>query len=203
MARPPKDPNHPLVRLRAILSTPATKRVPANEMSRERFAKKTGIPEPSLKDIETGRYKMTPDVAYKISFATGVDPKSLLRGDDPLLDFTGQPYSKASPKTDDAISSSVELGATNHLLLVYAWEVAKEKKIANLFHYMFDTWLHETFSNLGLQSAYDKEVDRTAGNVEIARACLVLSATAESKRLSATKFKQLAEKKSHSPKKAA
>lgn len=138
---------------------------------------------------------MTPEVAYKISFATCVDPRSLLNGDDPLLDLTGQPYSKASPKTDDGISVGA-LEFTVHCLLVSAWDTAKEKKRATLFTYMFDAWLRETFSNLGLESAYNKSLKRTSESVD-------QFATAESKRLSATKFKQLAERKSHSPKKAA
>lgn len=190
MGRPVKDANHPLVRLRKALSASDQ-----NQFSREALSKKTGIPEPSLKDIETGRYKMTPEVAYKISFTMGVDPKSLLNSEDPLRDLTGQPYSKSSPKVDDGISVGA-LEITTQLLLVSAWETAKEKKMATLFTYMFDAWLRETFLNLGLESAYNRAAKRTSEKFD-------QFATAESKRISATKFKQLAEKKSHSPKKAA
>jgi transcriptional regulator with XRE-family HTH domain len=202
MARPPKDPNHPLVRLRAILSTPATKRVPANEMSRERFAKKTGIPEPSLKDIETGRYEMTPDVAYKISFTTGVDPQSLLRGDDPLLDFTGQRYSKASSRLDDVLSIRA-LEDSNLELLRAAWETASEKKMATLFTYMLGEWLRQTFLNLGLGSTYAKAIKRRLEKLNQYAGTESNDSRLARLRLAVSAFKQLAEKKSHSLKTAA
>jgi transcriptional regulator with XRE-family HTH domain len=89
MGRPAKNVNHPLVRLRRKLSDWS-----AHKVTRQDLAKKAGIPESSLRDIETGRYKLTPAVATKISFATGVDPQSLLDGDDPLLDLLRQPFSR-------------------------------------------------------------------------------------------------------------
>ena len=149
---------------------------------------------------------MTPDVAYKISLRTGVDLHSLLRGDDPLLDFTGQPYSKTSPKSDDGISV-VALEASNLELMGAAWETATEKKMATLFTYMLGAWLRETFMNLGFESAYGKAVKRRveklnqfsgteSNDSRLARLRLAVLA------VSATKFKRLAEKKSPSPKKA-
>src|SRR6516165_1419900 len=88
MGRPSKNPEHPLVRLRKVLSTPH------QEMTRELFSKKVGIPAPSLKAIETGKYGLTPDVAAQIAAVTNVDPKCLMDPNLPLTDPLGDLFLK-------------------------------------------------------------------------------------------------------------
>src|SRR5438445_6877137 len=107
MGRPAKNPNHPLTRLRRILSTPN------HEVTRRDLAKRTGIPEASLKDIETGVYKMTREVAMRVSLATGVDPESLMLGDAQLWDVHDLPFTRASKKPQ---ARSEELAASISLL---------------------------------------------------------------------------------------
>ena len=86
LMRHPKNPDHPLVRLRAALKP-----------TREQLAKRTGIPVPSLKDIGRGVYALSSRLAAQISLTTPVNPKSLLLGEDPLLDWNGQPPNPDSP----------------------------------------------------------------------------------------------------------
>jgi transcriptional regulator with XRE-family HTH domain len=91
VGRPAKNQNHPVTRLRKALSTPN------DEVTREDLANRCGIPAPSLRDIETGKYQLTHEVALKLAYATGVDYDSLIRGDDPLMDMIGNPLNPESP----------------------------------------------------------------------------------------------------------
>jgi hypothetical protein len=90
MGRASKNPNHPITRLRKILSGDGS------EVTREIFSERTGIPLGSVKAIETGVYKLSPELAKKVAFATGVDSMSLFIGEDPLRDIFGNPYTYAS-----------------------------------------------------------------------------------------------------------
>ena len=159
MARSPNDPNHPLVRLRAILSTPKTKKVPANEMSREKFAKKTGIPAASLKDIENGKFKLSHDAAMKIVGTFGVHWDGLM-GKGPLLDLEGFPFSKNSPKP--VYLQPHEEDALEQLCLA-AWEVAIANKRGILVEYSFEMWLLKTFEEFGLKTALSEKLTERLG----------------------------------------
>jgi DNA-binding XRE family transcriptional regulator len=132
MARPIKNRDHPLARLRETLS-----------INREGLAKKTGIPLPSLKDIEAGKYKMTPRVATMIAYATGVNPQSLLAGDDPLLDLRLLPFSKDSPRLQPSVWDPEHREAMVQLFQAFL-DVAEEKKSMKLFAFLFENWVSET-----------------------------------------------------------
>jgi transcriptional regulator with XRE-family HTH domain len=156
MGRPPKSANHPLVRLRHKLSEWS-----AREVTRKDLAKKAGIPEPSLRDIETGRYKLTPAVATKISFATGVDPRSLLDGDDPLLDLLRQPFSKDSIRWSEYPSWPQEYREAREQLFLALLDTAHEKKIGRLIYFSFENWLTTTIEAFGLNDLFaQKLIDR-------------------------------------------
>ncbi len=90
MPRPPKNENHPLTRLRRILSEEGI------EVTREIFSERTGIPVSSLKAIEVGTYKLSPLLAKKIAATTGVHPWSLLNDTNPLRDGLGRRYTAQS-----------------------------------------------------------------------------------------------------------
>jgi hypothetical protein len=100
--RKPKDENHPLTRLRKILSEDGT------EVTRELFAKRTGIPSGSIKALETGLYRLSPALAKKITFATGVNTNSILKRNnrDRLLDVFGRPYTCQSYREFQLLNES-------------------------------------------------------------------------------------------------
>jgi transcriptional regulator with XRE-family HTH domain len=156
MGRLSKNPENPITRLRAALSTPI------RQMTRADLAKKAGIPEPSLKDIETGKYKLTDDVAMRIAFATGVAPRSLLNGADPLLDFQGQPFSIKSSKMDYLAELPLFQGAQRHLCEA-AWETALQKRIGLLVSFSFDRWLISTIETFGLEKAFAENLNKRLG----------------------------------------
>src|ERR1700730_18445335 len=157
MGRPPKDANHPLVRLRRLLSTPS------DEVTRKDLAKRTGIPETSLRDIETGRYKLTPDVAAKISAATGVDPRSLLAGDDPLLahvqkvglNFRQEPFSKDTPPGRERQPEHREVIEELFLAVL---DAAEQKKIDHPIYFSFQNWLSSTIHAFGLEDLFAEKL---------------------------------------------
>jgi len=86
VARRPKNENHPLTRLRKLLSK-------ETDVTREIFAERVHIPPASIKAIETGVYDLSRHVASKITMATGVSTWSLLEDEDPLCDVFGRRYS--------------------------------------------------------------------------------------------------------------
>jgi transcriptional regulator with XRE-family HTH domain len=152
MGRPTKDANHPLVRLRRVLSTPS------DEVTRKDLAKRTGIPETSLRDIETGRYKITPEVATTIAYATGVDPRSLLAGDDPLLDHRGQPLSKDTPGAPRYYWWLRETQEVRRQLFSALLDAAEEKKIVSLIHFNFENWLEAMIKAFGLEDLFAEKL---------------------------------------------
>jgi DNA-binding XRE family transcriptional regulator len=151
MGRPSKNRNHPIVRLRKALSTPN------QEMTREMLAKKVGVPVTSLRDLELERYKLTPEVALKISFATGVDYESLLRGDDPLLDLAGDPLSsKSKTWLNDAWGSKDR--RTYEVLLGCLLKAAEKKKgLAVKVGLSFSQWIQEASLAFGLDQSVFEE----------------------------------------------
>jgi hypothetical protein len=156
MGRPPKNANHPLVRLRRKLSEWSP-----HQVTRKVLAKRTGIPEASLRDIETGRYKLTYEVATKISFATKVDPRSLLAGDDPVLDLLRQPLSKDSLEWSQYPRSPKEYREARERLLCALLDSAEEKKIVRLVYLSFENWLTTTIEAFGLDDLLARKlIDR-------------------------------------------
>jgi hypothetical protein len=151
MGRPLKNPNHPLVRLRNLLSTKHRK------FTRTDLSNKTGVPEASIKDCELGKYKVTIEVAVQVSLATGVHPRSLMNGDDPLLDFYGRPFSKSSPRFEYLASLPPHEAALQQLCLS-AWEAAVEKRVGLLVSFAFERWLLTTVKSLGLESLMEEKL---------------------------------------------
>jgi DNA-binding XRE family transcriptional regulator len=147
MGRPPKNPNHPFARLRDTLG-----------ITREMLAKRTGIPEASLKDIETGRYKLTAPVALKFTYALGVSAQSLLTSEDPLLDYLGRPFTKDSRRLPEAFLWPAEAQEVREQLFFAAWDTVREKKLSLLLADSFETWLISTFQALGLEELLAKKL---------------------------------------------
>jgi hypothetical protein len=150
MGRPSKNPNHPLVRLRKALSTPSV------TMTRAMLAERTGIPEPTLHDIELGKFNLTSTVVMKIATATGVHPQSLSNGDDPLLSLDGLPFIPEyvpDKANRDFLASMPFYEETIRHVFLTAWQTAKEKHKGVIFAYSFGVWLETTLKALALKDA--------------------------------------------------
>lgn len=155
MGRPPKKPDHPLTRLRKMISTPE------NPVTREMLGERCGIPAPTIRDIETGRItRITEDIAVRIMLATGVDMQSLLKGEVPLKDLLGKELSPES-RDDDIlleIHHDLELGMLE--LLRAAINAVRQKKRSRIFLCVFREWLPKTIALLGATEELKKELDR-------------------------------------------
>jgi hypothetical protein len=142
MGRPAKNPEHPLTRLRKALSTPT------QQITRGLFSKKVGIPEATIKAIETGKFKLSDKNAAQIANVTKVDPKCLMDPSFPLTDYLGFPL-EGYPVADLFGEDFLDIKA----LLDTAFEVAEEKQKQVVFSFLFQRWLEETSEILGLGPA--------------------------------------------------
>src|SRR5215469_11875281 len=138
MGRPAKNPEHPLTKLRKALSTPS------QEMTRALFSKRVGIPEATIKAIETGKFKLSDKNAAQIASVVKVDPKCLMDPSLPLTDL-GLPL-EVQPFFDGYSSEFCDIEA----LFDTAFEVAERKQKKVVFSFLFQRWLEETSEILGL-----------------------------------------------------
>jgi DNA-binding XRE family transcriptional regulator len=148
MGRPAKNPEHPLTRLRKALSTPT------REMTRALFSKKVGIPEATIKAIETGKFKISAKNAAQIASATKVDPKCLLDPSLPLTDYLGVPF-EDQPILANYSGDFRDIEA----LFDTAFEVAEEKQKQAVFSFLFQRWLEETSEILGLRPGITRKLE--------------------------------------------
>jgi hypothetical protein len=118
------------------------------------LAKKAGVPETSLRDAENGVYKMSPEVASKIAFATGVDPKSLLAGDDPLLDFAQRPVSKSSRRLPEFVWWRQEHREVQEQIHAAFLDAVTEKKIGKVSSFSFEIWLLKAIESFGVEDLF-------------------------------------------------
>jgi DNA-binding XRE family transcriptional regulator len=142
MGRPAKNPEHPLTRLREALSTPN------QQMTRALFSKKVGIPEATIKAIETGKFKISDKHAAQIATVTKVDPKCLMDPSLPLTDYMGFPL-EGYPVAALFGEEFLDIKA----LFDTAFEVAQEKQKQVVLSFLFQRWLEEASEILGLGSA--------------------------------------------------
>jgi transcriptional regulator with XRE-family HTH domain len=149
MGRPLKDATHPLARLRGQLSS-------SNQCTRKKLSEKTGVPEATIKDVELGKFKLTTAVAMKIALGTRADPKSLLNGDDPILDFCGESLSESSTSLD-YLPESLHAEARRQLFEA-VWDAAVEKARSELLSYSFDNWIATTVKSLWLRGSLEEKI---------------------------------------------
>jgi hypothetical protein len=142
MGRPAKNAEHPLTRLRKVISTPT------QQMTRAIFSKKVGIPEATIKAIEIGKFKISEKNAAQIASVTKVDPKCLMDPSLPLTDYMGLPL-EGQPILPDYSGDFRDTKA----LFDTAFEVAEEKEKQAVFSFLFQRWLEETSEILGLGKA--------------------------------------------------
>src|SRR5215831_7355654 len=141
MGRPAKNPEHPLTRLRKALSTPS------QEMTRALFSKRVGIPESTIKAIETGKFKLSDKNAAQIASVEKVDPKCLMDPSLPLADSLGVPLKGwEKPFATYFENEFFDIKA----LFDIALKVAEEKQKQVVFSFLFQRWLEETSEILRL-----------------------------------------------------
>jgi hypothetical protein len=166
MPRRAQNPHHPLTRLRRQLSSPD------HVVTREELAQRTAIPLGSIKAIESGRYGLTKQLALKISLGVPVNPYDLLRGADPLRDFTGQPLSPESKKLEQLKANffSERQGFETDLFVAKSiFEVAEKKSLAMQFRFLFLEALTETVELLGLTPVVAEELSKRMGEFDPAK----------------------------------
>jgi hypothetical protein len=156
MPRTPKDPNNPITKLRRQLSTPH------QAVTRQMFGKHYGFSAETLKALETGRYKLSERVALKIAVAVGVDADSLLKNQDPLLDWHGNPV---TPNTKPRLRK-LNLNANHRLdyLINAAFNAARKHPNGDqspLFVLLFDYWLADTMVEMGVLKEFWEHLWRT------------------------------------------
>ena len=155
MGRPAKNPEHPLTRLREALSTPT------QQMTRALFSKKVGIPEATIKALETGKFHISDKHAAQIASATKVDPKCLMDPNLPLTDYLGVPL---DGQTKPFAAYFGDVFYDIKALFDTGLQVAQEKRKQAVFSFLFQRWLEETSEILGLgPSITDKLLEEYPG----------------------------------------
>jgi hypothetical protein len=147
MGRPVKNVNHPLARLRRQLS------YDGHQMTRRELSKRAGIPERTLQDCEAGKFKLGIEAAIQISLVTPVDPESLMRGDDPLLDAFGEAVEHQEGANIDFPLDSPH-GSAREVLFKTLWEAAMAKNRSLALSYSFDQWVETTMQLLDLEACF-------------------------------------------------
>jgi len=134
-------------------------------MTRELFAKRVGVPAGSVKAIETGKYKITPEVAMRVSLATGVAAESLMRGDERLLDVEGLPFTRVSRKPE-APPWCKELAESMLLLFRAVLTATEEKDVIMQFQFSFNVWLSSIVPALRISKEAFEQIERIGDRLD-------------------------------------
>ena len=122
-----------------------------HRMTRAELAQKVGVPEPTLKDVEMGKFKLSRQALMKIAYACGVHPRSLRENEDPLRDFKGEPVTKDSSHKREYVARDESRIEARRELYKAMVEAALDKNIGLLMEYSFDQWLLEACQTFGLK----------------------------------------------------
>jgi transcriptional regulator with XRE-family HTH domain len=151
MGRPPKNPTNVLVRLRGSLSTDG------QTVTRKLLAERVGVSPSTIREIENDRFQLTEEVAQKMFRGTGVDPASLLRGDNPLLDVFKKPVGPDSKKMASNFWIP-DYGETDEFLLSALLRAAEKRGTALSVSTGFFGWLEKTARFFGLVALVSQEL---------------------------------------------
>jgi transcriptional regulator with XRE-family HTH domain len=157
MPRRAQNPHNVLTRLRRQLSTPD------HVVTREELAQRTGIPLGSIKALESGRYRLTNELALRVSLAVPVNPTDLFKSADPLRDFTGRPLSADSKRLEELQAPYISERPgfeTDQFVARVAFEAAEKKLAGMQFRFLFREALTETTKLLGLDSIVAEELSK-------------------------------------------
>jgi transcriptional regulator with XRE-family HTH domain len=154
MGRPTKNASHVLVRLRKAISTDEL------TVTREILGERVGISASTIRDIETGRFRLTEAIAQRIMLATGVSTRSLLNGEDPLKDYSGRILTAESAMPMELYyQEEVSLNA----MVQAALAAAKKKKRSAIFKELFWEWLPQAIAAIGATAAMKALLNRNLG----------------------------------------
>jgi transcriptional regulator with XRE-family HTH domain len=156
MGRPPKNADNVLVRLRRAISTPT------NVVTRKRLAERVGLSVSTIREIETGGFKLTPAVAQRIMLVTGVSTRSLLNGEDPLKDCSGRILTPESA-VEEMSNLYYEAEISLFSMLEAALKAAKEKGRSSVFYQLFKEWLPQAVAAIGATSTMKTVLNRNLG----------------------------------------
>jgi hypothetical protein len=154
MPRLPKNPDHPLTRLRKILSTPTF------TVTRRHFAEHYGFSLDSVTAIERGIYRLGMPMARRIQESTGVSAGSLILGEDPLRAWDGSTFTAETRPPKGTLD---EAGRKNLVILITkalsASESAKynEDRSAE-FYVMFLQWLETAMRDIRAEESFWKRL---------------------------------------------
>jgi hypothetical protein len=150
MPRLPKNPDHPLTRLRKILSTPN------RTVTRRRFAERYGFSLDSVTAIERGIYRLGMPMARRIQESTGVSAGSLIRGEDPLRAWDGSTFTAETRPPKGTLD---EAGRKNLVVLITKALSASESAKYNVdrsaeFYVMFLQWLETAMRDIRAEESF-------------------------------------------------
>jgi transcriptional regulator with XRE-family HTH domain len=145
-----------LVRLRRMISTPT------DVVTRKKLAQRVGLSASTIREIETGGFKLTPAVAQRIMLETGASTQSLLTGEDPLKDYSGKILTPSS-----AVGGMLELYYQHEMnifaMLEAALKAAKEKHRGRIFYELFKEWLPQAVAAIGATLTMKAVLNRNLG----------------------------------------
>ena len=101
----------------------------------------------------------------RVSLGTGVDPESLMRGDEQLWDVLGLPLTSARKKPQ-ALGWSEELTESISLLFGAILIAAKEKNALRQFHFLFDAWISEIVPALRIENEVFKQLNKIGDRLD-------------------------------------
>ena len=155
MGRPTKNANHVLVRLRKAISTDQL------TVTRKILGERVGISASTIRDIETGRFRLTDAIAQRIMMVTGVSTRGLLNGDDPLKDYRGRILTaeSAMPVVELFYQEEVCLNA----MVQAALTAAKKRKRSAIFKELFWEWLPQAITKIDATAAMKTILNRNLG----------------------------------------
>jgi plasmid maintenance system antidote protein VapI len=143
MGRPPKNEDHVLVRLRRALSTP-------NDLvTRKKLAARIGVSPSTIREIETGKFRLTEGLALRLMIATGVSTKSLINAEDPLKDLLGKNFTRNSGLEEALGRIAVEQQLAIYKLMGAALRATEKMKRGQVFYQMFNEWLPQALERIG------------------------------------------------------
>lgn len=155
MGRNPKDSTNVLVRLRkALAKFPGS----GGTFTRKKLADRAGISASTIREIETGGFALTEEMAIKIAHATQVSPRSLLLGEDPLRDWHGHEFSKESKRLPEDPWWWREDQEAREQVFAAALATAREKKAVPLFYFMFDRSMAATIKALRADTVFEEKL---------------------------------------------
>jgi plasmid maintenance system antidote protein VapI len=150
MPRKAKNPQNVVTRLREALSTPN------HTVTRELFCKRYGFSPDSIRALERGTYRLTPEMAQRIAAVTGVATASLILDQNPLRAWDGSVFGPDSrPPKGSADNHEIEEAAFFLRAAIQATtQVSSRRDHSRQFLLMFSSWLVGAMAELASEEQF-------------------------------------------------